>query len=128
MPTTDSFIHLHVHSAYSLAEGAIPVEDLVGLCQENKMPAVAVKDTGNLFGALEFAMTAAKGGLQPIIGCQIRLGLEGHELVLLAQSEEGYRNLCKLVSRSFLDNDPAQQPHTDWKQLEECAAGVICLT
>src|ERR1044072_708902 len=92
--TSASFIHLHVHSAYSLAEGAIPVEELVGLCQENKMPAVAVTDTGNLFGALEFAMTAAKGGVQPIIGCQIRLGLEAHQLVLLAQSEAGYRNFC----------------------------------
>ncbi len=124
----DSFIHLHTHSAYSLAEGAIGVEDLVGLCQQNKMPAVAVTDTGNLFGALEFAMTAAKGGVQPIIGCQIRIGLEGHELVLLAQSEAGYRNLCTLVSRSFLDSDPAQKPHIEWKLLEEYADGLICLT
>src|SRR3982751_5694138 len=128
MSQQTGFIHLHTHSAYSLAEGAIGVTDLVGLCQDNKMPALAVTDTSNLFGALEFAMAAAKGGVQPIIGCQVRMGLEGHQLILLAQSEEGYRNLCKLVSRSFLDSEPAQQPHTDWKQLEECAAGVICLT
>jgi DNA polymerase-3 subunit alpha len=123
-----NFIHLHVHSAYSLAEGAIRIKDLVGLCQEEKMPAVAVTDTGNLFGALEFATSAVKGGVQPIIGAQMRLGLEGHQLVLLAQSEQGWLNLSRLVSDSHIEGDPAQLTHTTWKKLEELNAGIICLT
>ena len=123
-----TFIHLHTHSAYSLAEGAIKVKDLVGLCQDNRMPAVAVTDTGNLFGALEFASSAAKGGVQPIIGCQIQIGLEGHQLVLLVQSEEGYRNLCALVSKSHLDVDPPASPHIEWDDLNDFSSGLICLT
>src|SRR5215471_6011058 len=96
------FVHLRVHSAYSLSEGAIKVKDLIKLCKKERMPAVAVTDTGNLFGALEFAMTATDEGVQPIIGAQLgiaraatsqpgRPGLraEPDQLVLLAQSEEG---------------------------------------
>ncbi|HEY0901493.1 MAG TPA: DNA polymerase III subunit alpha, partial [Micavibrio sp.] len=122
------FIHLHTHSAFSLAEGAIVTKKIIELCQKMNMPAVAVTDTGNLFGALEFAMAAAKGGVQPIIGCQIELGLEGHQLVLLAQSEEGYRNLCILVSRSFMEVEANIQPHIDWDKLEKWSAGLICLS
>ena len=128
MPLTDSFIHLHTHSAYSLAEGAIPVEDLIGLCRDHDMPAVAVTDTNNLFGALEFAMAATKAGVQPIIGCQIRLGLEGHQLVLLVQNEQGYKNICRLVSDAFLKGDPVQEPHLEWATLAEASDGLICLT
>ncbi len=124
----DGFIHLHVHSAYSLAEGAIHPKKLVELCKQNNMPAVAITDSGNLFGALEFALDAAKNGIQPIIGCQILLGLEGHQLVLLAQTEKGYRNLSKLVSDSYLTVEPTQNPHATWEQLEENAEGLICLS
>lgn len=95
------FIHLHTHSAYSLAEGAIKVKDLVKMCIREQMPAAAVTDTNNLFGAMEFALEASYSGLQPILGCQ--LGVEGeHQLVFLAQSEQGYRNLCKIVSDAHL--------------------------
>lgn len=122
------FIHLHTHSAFSLAEGAIKTKAIIKLCQQYNMPAVAVTDTGNLFGALEFAMEAAKGGLQPIIGCQVQLGLEGHQLVLLAQTEEGYRHLCILVSRSFMEVEANSQPHIDWEKLEMLSGGLICLS
>jgi DNA polymerase-3 subunit alpha len=103
------FVHLRVHSAYSLAEGAVRIPELVKLCQEHSMPAVAVTDTANLFGALEFALAAAKGGVQPIIGCQLAILADtgetwdsvgagaahtdqASELVVLVQSEAGYRN------------------------------------
>ena len=66
-----NFVHLRVHSAYSLSEGAIKLKDLIKLCKKERMPAVAVTDTGNLFGALEFASAAADGGIQPIIGVQL---------------------------------------------------------
>ncbi len=129
MPAASApFVHLHVHSAYSLAEGAIKVKDLIKTCVAQDMPAVAITDTGNLFGALEFAMEAAKAGVQPIIGCQVRLGLENHELVLLARSEQGYRNLCRLVSHSFLDTDPQLLPHVTLEKLTAHAEGLIVLT
>ncbi len=92
------------------------------------MPAVAITDSGNLFGALEFASAAAKGGVQPIIGCQVLIGLEGHQLVLLSQTEEGYRNLCALVSKSFLEVDPPELPHIEWDDLDRLNKGLICLT
>ena len=128
MPYNDGFIHLHVHSAYSLAEGAIRTKDLIGLCQKYNMPAVAITDTNNMFGALEFAMAAAKGGVQPIIGSQVTIGHEGHQLVLLCQNETGYRNLCHLVSRSYLEGEPGDKPHMDWTALEDDHEGLICLS
>ncbi len=128
IPKTENFIHLHLHSAFSLAEGAIRPKELVELCQLNNMPAVAVTDSANMFGALEFAVAAAKGGVQPVIGCQVNLGLEAHQLVLLAQTEAGYRNLCKLVSDSYLEVEATENPYITWEQLEENESGLICLS
>lgn len=107
------FIHLRVHSAYSLSQGAIHVKDLIKLATGQDMPAVAVTDTNNLFGALEFAITARGAGLQPIIGCELSFYARRSEsgqpgawpdgkLVLLVQNEQGYRNLLKLVSQAYL--------------------------
>lgn len=128
MKKKDAFIHLHLHSAYSLAEGALRPKELVKLCIKGNMPAVAVTDTNNLFGALEFAQAAAGTGIQPIIGTQIQLGLEGHQLVLIAQTDKGYLNLSQLVSEAFLETDPQENAHIDWEQLEACSEGLICLT
>src|SRR5215469_16687953 len=100
MPLAD-FIHLRVHSAYSLSAGAIKIKELVGLCKANKMPAVAITDSGNLFGALEFATACAEAGVQPIIGRELALlvqqtGEGSHpprqteRIVVLVQSETGY--------------------------------------
>ncbi len=142
------FVHLHVHTAYSLAEGAIKVNDLIALCRREAMPAVAVTDTSNLFGALEFAISAAAGGVQPIIGCQINIrclpredkgalhvvGGTGHispppdQLVLLAQSEAGYQNLMALVSQAYLDSDPGELPQISRALLEERNNGLIALS
>ncbi|HQX27517.1 MAG TPA: PHP domain-containing protein, partial [Alphaproteobacteria bacterium] len=124
----ESFIHLHTHSAYSLAEGAIQTKDLVKLCAKEGMPALAVTDTNNMFGALEFAMEAQKGGIQPIIGTQMSVGSEGHQLVLLAQTEEGYRNLCLLISDAYLQGDPQVNVHLDREKLRAHSKGLICLT
>jgi DNA polymerase III subunit alpha len=137
------FIHLHVHTAYSLAEGAIKPKDLAKLCKAMGFPAVAATDTGNLFGCLEFAMAAAEEGVQPIIGVQAWVAPFGpvkrsnplrpgqpvaDQLVLLAQNEVGYRNLMRLISRSFLDGDPGALPQLTLAGLGGRVEGLICLT
>ncbi|MEZ0224915.1 MAG: PHP domain-containing protein, partial [Alphaproteobacteria bacterium] len=141
MSASAQFIHLRVHSAYSLAEGAIKLKDLVPLTKQLGMPAVAVTDTGNLFGAIEFSTTAAKDGIQPIIGCQLwveRLDQKDQknkksempdQLVVLVQSEQGYKNLMKLTSKSFLEPlAHAEQPAVTWEDVEKYAGGLIALT
>lgn len=122
-----AFVHLHAHSAYSLAEGAIRVKELVKLCVKGGMPAVAVTDTNNLFGAMEFALEAAKVGIQPVLGAQLSFAGEG-SLVFLVQSEAGYRTLCRLVSHVYETMDPAVGPRLTWEALEGGCEGLICLT
>ncbi len=136
------FIHLRVHTAYSLSEGAIKLPALVGLCTKQGMPAVAVTDTNNLFGALEFSLAASKAGIQPIIGVQMdilrdegsgaRQGVNAsarrHDrLVLIAQNETGYENLLELVSDAFLTTEHGDT-HTTLEKLEARTEGLICLS
>ena len=112
MPHTD-FVHLRVHSAYSLSEGAIKPDKIASLAREAGMPAVAITDSGNLFGALEFSQYCTGKGVQPIIGCQIGLaradkpGAPPDPVVLLAQNPAGLANLQRLSSFGFLQTDPA---------------------
>ncbi len=138
MTNQPRFIHLRVHTAYSLLEGAIQLKKLPGICIKAKMPAVAVTDKNNLFGALEFSETAAKEGVQPIIGCQFDLSYAtvvrpGEKppafkpIVLLAQNESGYMNLMKLNSCAFLEAGDAL-PHVTLDQLAQFADGLICLS
>jgi DNA polymerase III subunit alpha len=121
------FIHLHTHSAYSLAEGAIKVKDLVKRCAAFDMPAVAVTDTNNLFGAMEFALEASKNGIQPIIGAQLQIEAYGH-VVLLCQNEAGYRNLCAMVSDAHLSGDGVVDANASVDTLCKFADGLICLS
>lgn len=123
-----NFVHLHVHSAYSLAEGALQVKDLIKKTYKAGMPAVAVTDTSNLFGAMEFSLEAAKAGVQPIIGCQVNIDTEDCQLVLLVQSEAGYKNLSALVSKSFIEADGSKKPIISWDDLSTKAEGLICLS
>ncbi|MEH6402455.1 MAG: DNA polymerase III subunit alpha [Sneathiella sp.] len=133
------FVHLRVHTAYSLSEGAIQVKRLLGLCQENDMPAVAITDTSNLFGSLEMSLSFPGGGVQPIIGCQIALSNDGSvdrvgrrpepdKLVFLAQDEEGYYNLLKLSSHSFLKTEAGDTAQVPKDVLAKHSGGLICLT
>jgi DNA polymerase-3 subunit alpha len=143
------FVHLRVHSAYSLSEGAIPVKTLVELCVDKKMPAAAITDTNNLFGALEFAGAAAKAGVQPIIGCQLSItreraseqqgtssgsvaGPDADPIILLAQNDAGYRNLLKLISLAYLGEADAAEPPVDPQvpvsALDRHSDGLIALT
>lgn len=137
------FIHLRTHSAYSLSEGALPIKQMAALAKENGMPALAITDTGNLFGALEFSEALSEKGIQPIIGLAIKVdfatapnstssktgGIQKFPtLALLAKDECGYRNLMKLSSRAYLDTPDTAEPHVSSSFLEEHSAGLICLT
>ena len=147
MPPSE-FVHLSVHTAFSLAEGAIQIKDLVSRCVEENMPAVGSADTGNLFGALEFAVTASEAGIQPIIGVQLnvrRKSISGEKLhqrtqivnstsntvdrlILIAKNEQGYLNLLDLVSKSFLDSDDSELSQISFEDLEKRNEGLIVLT
>src|SRR6202166_3163560 len=137
------FVHLHVHSAYSLREGALTVETLAKLAVADAMPALAITDTNNLFGALEFSEKLAKSGIQPIIGAQItvdfadapsggssRLADERSQrapIVLLAKDERGYLALMRLASSVWLDPKDGDEPHVKFDALSDCE-GLIALT
>ena len=138
MTTLNRFIHLRLHSAYSLLEGAMHVKKLPSAVIKEQMPAVALTDTNNMFGALEFSEIASIEGVQPIVGCQMNLAYMTADnprdrnplplpIVLLAQSEIGYLNLMKLSSCLFLESgdEPA---HITTTQLQKYNDGLICLT
>ncbi|MBJ6372261.1 DNA polymerase III subunit alpha [Sedimentitalea arenosa] len=137
MTASPRFIHLRLHSEYSLLEGAVRLKKLPDLCRNHDMPAVAVTDTNNMFCALEASVALSGAGVQPIIGCQVDLAYlvpqPGERpkppapLVLLAQSEIGYENLMKLNSCLYLRGD-GSLPHVTLEELERCSDGVICLT
>ncbi|CAH2604831.1 DNA polymerase III subunit alpha [Rhodovastum atsumiense] len=133
MPHAD-FVHLRVHSAYSLSEGAIKADKLAVLAKEALMPAVAITDSGNMFGALEFSQYCSGKGVQPIIGCQIAITREDNPrlppdpVVLLAQNAEGYANLQRLSSAGFMETDPSLKPQLALSRVCERADGLILLT
>lgn len=135
------FVHLRTHTAYSLSEGALRVKELMKLCQQDEMPAVAMTDSQNLFGALEFSLAAADAGIQPIIGLQFNLtapyvdlnrktarDYPVDQLVLLAQNEEGYLNLLSLVSESYMQGDGTQAPQLPLSAFEKQTNGLIALS
>lgn len=136
---TAPFVHLHVHTAYSLLDGAIRLEDLIRRAQEFQMPAVAITDHGTLFGVLDFYLKAKKAGINPILGCEVYVTpgsrhdkkagakAEYHHLVLLAQDLTGYRNLVQLVTRAHLEGF-YYKPRVDKELLAELNAGLIALT
>ncbi len=133
MPHAD-FVHLRVHSAYSLSEGAIKADKIAALAREAGMPAVAIADTGNLFGALEFSQYCTGKGVQPIIGCQVALArtdnprLNPDPLVLLARDAAGLANLQRLSSIGFLDTDPSLKPSLALDVLCAHSEGLFLLT
>ncbi|MEM1078928.1 MAG: DNA polymerase III subunit alpha [Pseudomonadota bacterium] len=131
------FIHLRVHTEYSLLEGAMRLKKLPDLTAKAGMPAIALTDTNNMFAALEFSEGMAKAGIQPIIGCQVDLEFDPAEpgersrapapLVLLAQSEAGYENLMKLNSCLYVDKG-GQLPQVTLAELDQYSRDLICLT
>src|SRR4051794_39731377 len=135
------FVHLHVHSSYSLLEGALTIGKLAELAKADRQPALALTDTDNMFGALEFSDKLAGSGIQPIVGCALSVDFGDQEaprhpgqtvkfprLVLLTAHEDGYRHLMRLTSQAFLDVPADQPPHVKLAALGEAADGLIALT
>ena len=124
------FTHLKVHTQYSICEGALRTNDLAKYCKENKIKAVGLCDSNNLCGALEFSETIAKSRTQPIIGIQINVNYKGHigKIPLFAKNLEGYKNLIKLSSKSFLDVKDIEDPHCTIEDIEKNFKGIILLT
>jgi len=131
-----SFVHLHCHTDYSLLDGACDIDQLMQLAVEQKMPAVAMTDHGNLFGAVKFYNAAKKAGVHPVIGCEMYVARGGHKsrsdgdynhLVLLCENQEGYRNLIKLVSTGYLDGF-YYKPRVDLDLLAQHSKGLIALS
>jgi DNA polymerase-3 subunit alpha len=133
----DSFVHLHLHTEYSLLDGAVRMRELMNEANKMKMPAVAITDHGNLFGAIDFYQCAKAAGIKPIIGCEAYITSGSHKekpsrettyhLTLLAENESGYRNLVKLISAAHLDGF-YYRPRIDKALLAAHADGLIGLS
>ncbi|MCB8820687.1 DNA polymerase III subunit alpha [Microvirga rosea] len=133
------FVHLHVHSSYSLLEGALKIAQLAKLAAADKQPALALTDTNNLFGGLEFSEKLAGAGIQPIAGVQLsvcfeepdpvaRVAPQPANVVLLAQTDEGYRNLMRLVSHAYFGVPLGEAPRVFAPALAQHCEGLIALT
>src|SRR5437763_16224223 len=133
----DSFVHLHLHTEYSLLDGAVRMRELMNEAVKMKMPAVAITDHGNLFGAIDFYQCAKAAGIKPIIGCEAYITSGSYKekpsrestfhFTLLAENETGYRNLVKLISAAHLDGF-YYRPRIDKELLAAHADGLIGLS
>lgn len=138
----NGFVHLRVHTNYSLAEGAITTKELAKLCAADGQPAVAMTDTDNMFGALDFAGALSGSGIQPILGVQMGVERYGDKpaigkiarepmpdrLVLIAQNKEGYFNLLKIVSRAHMTSEAGSEPKALYEHIRKYGEHIICLT
>ncbi len=138
----NGFVHLRVHTNYSLAEGAITTKELAQLCAGDGQPAVAMTDTDNMFGALDFSGVMSDAGIQPVLGVQIGVERFGDQpvvgrisrepdpdkLVLIAQNERGYFNLLKIVSRAHMTSEAGSEPKALYDHIEKYSSDIICLT
>ena len=134
------FVHLHVHTQYSLLDGACLIRKLVDIARRMKMPAIAMTDHGNMFGAIEFYQACMQNGIKPIIGCEVYIapksrfdktiysgGETSNHLILLARDETGYRNLMKLASLAYLEGF-YYKPRIDKDALAQYSEGLIGLS
>jgi DNA polymerase-3 subunit alpha len=139
-----SFVHLHVHTKYSLLDGANKIEALIARVSAAGMPAIAITDHGNMFGAVEFYQKATAAGVKPILGCEVYVAPRSrrdrgggraddfeaggnHHLILLVMNQEGYRNLCRLVTLSYQEGF-YYKPRIDKELLRECNGGLLALS
>ena len=134
------FVHLHIHTQYSLLDGAIRLDDLFKKAHKYKMPALAITDHGNMFGAIDFYQKAYNSGIKPIIGCEVYVapgsrfekdsrGIKdtSYHLILLAKDQIGYKNLLSLVSKGYLEGF-YYRPRIDKELLKTHNEGLIALS
>lgn len=136
-----SFVHLHVHSDYSLLDGAVSISTLIRRAKEENMEALALTDHGSMFGVLNFYNICRANGINPIVGCEVYVAENDHtvlektkydgkyyHLILLCENEKGYKNLCYLCSKGYLEGLHYGRPNIDFKLLEAHHEGLICLS
>ena len=135
---TSAFVHLHNHSEYSLLDGACRISEMVDWAYDNSVPAVALTDHGNMFGAYEFYITAKEKGVNPIVGCEVYVAPDSrhsreqsqrkpYHLTLIVENEVGYKNLMRLVSVAYIEGFYFR-PRIDMEVLREYHEGIIALT
>lgn len=135
-----NFAHLHVHTQYSLLDGACLIEELLKLALEHKLPALAITDHGNMFGVIEFYQQALNAGIKPILGCEVYIAPDSRfeksshgiqeasfHLILLAKDQTGYKNLIRLVSLGYLEGF-YYRPRIDKELLKKYSKGLVCLS
>ena len=142
MANTTPFTHLHLHSVYSLLDGAIQIKDLIQYVKQQGMTSVAITDHGNMFSTVEFYEEATKNNIKPIIGCEFYIAPgsrfekkmvenladgQAYHLILLAKNKTGYKNLIKMSSRSYTEGF-YRKPRIDYELLADHTQGLICLT
>ncbi|MEL7298062.1 MAG: PHP domain-containing protein, partial [Pseudomonadota bacterium] len=131
--TPPTFVHLHLHTQYSIIDGLIRVPDLMKAARNDNMPAVALSDAGNLFAMVKFYKSALAKGIKPIIGVEVALAGDetdgGDRMVLLCQDVAGYRNLTRLITRAFLEGQQHGRPMVEraWMTADACS-GLIALS
>ena len=149
MSTESKFINLHVHTHYSLLESTVKIPKLIESAKEMQMDALAVTDLGNMHGAVEFYFAAREAGIKPILGVELyyvtgtradktkivrKVGADEDlnqrlfHLVLLAQNENGYRNICELITHSYFEGFHNSQPRADYELLRKFSKDVIVMT
>ena len=133
------FVHLHVHTEFSLLDGACRIRDLIPRVQELGQPAIAITDHGNMYGVIDFYKAAKAAGVKPIIGCEVyvaprtrfdkvhSLDRESYHLVLLCENETGYHNLCYMVSQAYVEGF-YNRPRVDLELLRSHHEGLIALS
>ncbi|WP_020676561.1 DNA polymerase III subunit alpha [Geopsychrobacter electrodiphilus] len=138
---SSAFVHLHLHSQYSLLDGAIKLDELITRAKDFNMPAVAVTDHGNMFGAVEFYSKAHAAGIKPIVGCEVYVAPgsrftkgnargsseASYHLILLCQNLAGYQNICRLISAAYREGF-YYRPRIDWDLLAQHNEGLIALS
>jgi len=136
-----SFVHLHIHTEYSLLDGAIRIKDMLKKAKDFDMDSIAITDHGNMFGVVEFYDMAQKEGIKPIIGCEVYVAPESrkeksapkdgrptdYHLILLVTNEKGYKNLCKLVTLAHMEGF-YYHPRIDMELLREYNEGLIAFS
>lgn len=135
------FVHLHVHSDYSILDGAAKLPSLIKKAKAQNMPALALTDHGNMFGALNFYHICKANGINPVVGCEFyvtetdhtktertKYGGKYYHLILLCENATGYVNMCKLSSQAYIEGLHYGRPNIDFKMLEEFHEGIICLS